>query len=516
MARTIVIAPRRSIALYALLTMAMVIASYVFVILLAAACVYAPYSILGYAASAIVQPVLLLIGGIVVAAAMLLSLNPRRDHFEAPGPLLQRESHPRLFAELDSIAFALDEALPVEVYLIAEPNAFVGDRGGILGFGSRRIMAIGLPLLSLLNISEFRAVLAHEFAHYYSGETKLGPFVYKAQIALIRAVTNIGSMQEAVRVHVIRVLYLLVTFILQRYFWVFLRVTNFVSRKKEYRADELACLVAGVSPFVHGLRKIHGAEMPWLLYWGTELVPLMNQNCVPPVADGFAQFLAVPYVAALANQNIEDEIAEGKVGQFDTHPPLRDRIAAMESLTVAPTTENPALSISLLDNPSSVEVPLLTFANPKLDLNSLRRIAWEDIGEQVTISTWKSIVNENGSVLRGNKVSAVPSLTENLSRIGSHIPDPKGMLLTPLERSQRAIQLIASAIALVLLDNGWQLEFKPGIFYLHRATETVDAFVMVRELVEGKMSPEAWIDSCTKMGIGDSMLVPAATLTAAG
>jgi hypothetical protein len=42
----VVIAPRRSIALYALLTMAMVVASYVFVILLATACVYAPYSIM--------------------------------------------------------------------------------------------------------------------------------------------------------------------------------------------------------------------------------------------------------------------------------------------------------------------------------------------------------------------------------------------------------------------------------------------------------------------------------------
>jgi len=182
----VVIAPKRYIALYALFTMAMVIASYVFVILLAAACIYAPYSIIPYAGSAIFQPALLFLGGIVIAAVMLWSLIPRRDNFTAPGPLLLRESHPRLFAELDSIADALDEPLPAEVYLIGEVNAFVANRGGIFGFGSRRIMAIGLPLFSILSVSEFRGILAHEFAHYYRGDTKLGPFVYKTQTAIIR------------------------------------------------------------------------------------------------------------------------------------------------------------------------------------------------------------------------------------------------------------------------------------------------------------------------------------------
>jgi Zn-dependent protease with chaperone function len=73
-------------------------------------------------------------------------------------------------------------------------NAFVGDRGGIMGFGSRRIMGLGLPLLALLNISEFRAVLAHEFAHYYGGDTRLGPWVYKTRMAIIRVFQSVGSL----------------------------------------------------------------------------------------------------------------------------------------------------------------------------------------------------------------------------------------------------------------------------------------------------------------------------------
>jgi len=45
MREKIAITPRRSVALYALLSIAMVIVSYVFVIALAAACVYLPYLI---------------------------------------------------------------------------------------------------------------------------------------------------------------------------------------------------------------------------------------------------------------------------------------------------------------------------------------------------------------------------------------------------------------------------------------------------------------------------------------
>jgi hypothetical protein len=61
-----------------------------------------------------VQVVLLLLGGIAVAT-MLWSLFPRRDKFDAPGPLLDRSTQPRLFREIDQIADALNEQVPREV-----------------------------------------------------------------------------------------------------------------------------------------------------------------------------------------------------------------------------------------------------------------------------------------------------------------------------------------------------------------------------------------------------------------
>jgi heat shock protein HtpX len=120
------------------------------VIALAAACVYLPYLIVQTVEHPQVQPAILFLGGLLVAGAMLWSLVPRREKFEPPGTPLDRGTHPLLFAELDDIAGSLNEPLPGEVYRIGQVNAFVADRGGILGFGSRPIMAIGLPLLSVL------------------------------------------------------------------------------------------------------------------------------------------------------------------------------------------------------------------------------------------------------------------------------------------------------------------------------------------------------------------------------
>ena len=87
-----------------------------------------------------VQLAILFLGGILVAGAMLWSLVPRREKFEPPGTPLDRDTHPLLFAELDDIADSLNKPLPGEVYRIGQVNAFVADRGGILGFGSRRII----------------------------------------------------------------------------------------------------------------------------------------------------------------------------------------------------------------------------------------------------------------------------------------------------------------------------------------------------------------------------------------
>jgi heat shock protein HtpX len=143
----------------------------------------------------------------------------------------------------------------------------------MLGFGSRRIMGLGLPLLSTMTVSQFRAVLAHEFAHYYGGDTSLGPWVYRTKSSIVRVFENIGSVGQMARIAILGLMYTFVATLLKWYFIAFLRIINIVSRRQEYRADELASIVAGKQNLIDGLQAIHRTAAVWPAYWKQESLP---------------------------------------------------------------------------------------------------------------------------------------------------------------------------------------------------------------------------------------------------
>src|SRR5260370_13059505 len=130
--------PRRySHILWMVIAAILVVISYLITVCLAVACL----SLILFWSSSIV----IALGGLTMGLVILWSLIPRRDRFDAPGILLQRSECPRLFNELDRIAAALNESVPGEVYLVAEVNAWVAERGGLFGIGSRRVIGLGLP-----------------------------------------------------------------------------------------------------------------------------------------------------------------------------------------------------------------------------------------------------------------------------------------------------------------------------------------------------------------------------------
>jgi heat shock protein HtpX len=512
-APALVIPPRRSLAFFAALAMLMVVVSYVFILILAAACVYLPWLVVTSVAN--FQTFALLIAGVIVAGSMLWSLVPRRDKFDAPGLALERATHPRLFAELDSIASSLQEPMPRQVYLIGEPNAWVADRGGLMGFGSRRVMGLGLPLLGALNISQFRAILAHEFGHYYGGDTKLGPFLHKTQMAMIRTFQNMGSVGKAMRVALMQVLYYVVFGILKWYWLLFLRAINFVSRRQEFRADELACIVAGPQPLISGLRIVHGAALAWPSYWNTEVGPMLSSGFLPSIAAGFSQFLTSPGIAPQVEKGIEAEMREGKTEPYDSHPPLRDRIAAAETLPHQSPPENPQSAWSLLENGGTAELAFLEALNPDLPKNTLKRVSWEEQGTTILIPSWIDFVGEYARLLQGITIGNLPEMLGRVPDIASQIRDPKGMLLTPPQRIERARSLLSTALGLALVNGGWKVHASPGQFYLDRNGERLNPHEVIVQLSDGAISREEWGTKCKVLEIEDLSLAATSENTGA-
>ena len=484
--------------------MLMVLVSYIVILLLAIACVYLPWLAVTNVPN--FQTFALFIGGAIVAGSMLWSLVPRRDQFAAPGLLLERASHPRLFADIDRIAAALHEPLPREVYLIGEPNVWVADRGGVMGFGSRRVMGLGLPLLGALNVSQFRAILAHEFAHYYGGDTKLGPWLHRTQMAMIRTFRNMGSVGTAMRVAIMAVLYRVVFGILKWYWLLFLRAINFVSRRQEFRADELACIVAGPQPLMSGLRIVHGAGMAWPAYWKSEVAPMLGSGFLPSIAGGFAQFLAAPAIAKQVESGIEREMREGKTEPYDSHPPLRDRLAAAQVLSNQSGPDDTQSALSLLEDGGAAELAFLEAINPELPKDALKRVSWEEQGAAVLVPSWTTFVGEYAPLPQGITAGNLAESAGRVPEIASQIRDPQGMLLTREQRVERARSLLSAAFGLALVNSGWKVHASPGEFHLDDGDEKLDPHKLMLEISDGTISKEAWAAKCKELGIEDIAL----------
>jgi len=507
-ASTLTIPQRRSLLLFAILAMCMVFVSYVFMLSLAVACVYLPW--LAISNTPNFQTLVLFLGGVAIAAIMLWSLVPRREKFEAPGLLLDPALHPRLFAEIGSITASLQEPLPREAYLIGAPNAWVADRGGLMGFGSRRVMGLGWPLLAALNVSQFRAILAHEFAHYYGGDTALGPWLHRTQTAMARTFQGIGSIGQIRLPAVVAVLYTIVFGILKWYWLLFLRAINFVSRRQEYRADELACILAGPQSLASGLRLLPGIVMAWPAYWQTEVAPMLESGCLPSITTGFAQFLTAPDIARLVQSGIETAIREGKTNVYDSHPPLRDRLTAAADLAIPSQPEDPNAAFGLLSDVNLEELRFLEGANPNLPKNSLKRVSWEEHANKVLIPAWSNSVSEYASLLQGITTGNLFESMGRVPQIAPQIRDPKGMLLTPEQRVARARSLLGTAFGLALVNNGWALHSRPGEFYLDRGGQQLHPFKIILQLSDGTISKEAWAARCRHLGIEGISFEPAA------
>jgi heat shock protein HtpX len=494
---------RSSLILWALLALSIVAFSYLVTLLLAFACI--ALSFFAFRAGLNIQLIALGACGLIIGFTILWSLIPRHDKFEPPGALLVRSCYPRFFAELDRIANSLNEQLPGEVYLVHDVNAWVTERGGVMGFGGRRVMGVGLPLLSVLTISQFRAVLAHEFGHYYGGDTRLGPFVYKSRDGMVRTLKSLGEPSEILRFvaryAIAYLLYKAVVGTMVGYWKLFLRATQMISRRQEYRADELACQLVGSQALIDGLRTIHGADLAVSSYWNHEISPLVGAGFRAPISEGFCRFVAAPQVSKSILEHVDRNLREAKTDPYDSHPPLRDRIAAASKWPGSTQPREDDRASTLLDDLEAAELELLLTLNPNLKQRSLRLLSWDNYTAEFLLPTWKENVAPLAALFAPITTESLPGAIKNLVQIGSQIPDPPGVLLDPRQRAVRAVELLGVALGLVLLDHGWTMFAQPGQFYLKRGDEELNPLSMVAHLADGDITREAWIERCQSLGV---------------
>ena len=138
----------------------------------------------------------------------------------------------------------------------------------------------------------------------------------------------------------------------------------------------------------------------------------------------------------------------------------------------------------------------------------MKYVSWDEVIHHVTIPAWQKFVSEYSDPLQGVTAESIPDHVAKFREIGSRIRDPKGMLLSPPQRTARAGLLFASALALAMIHAGWELQVAPAVFRIHRGEQEFNPFDAINQLMAGKLSPEDWIARCREFGISQLTLLP--------
>lgn len=436
---------------------------------------------------------------VVGSGVILWSLVPRRVPFEPPGPLLSESEQPRLFALLREVARKMGTEVPSEVYLVPDVNAFVTQRGGFLGFGSRRVMGIGLPLLAVANVSELRAILTHEYGHYAGGETRLGSFIYATRAAMGRTLHNLEQSGSAL-------LHKPFEWMLQAY----LRLTQAISRQQELAADEWSVRLNGQAAHTSALQLagVHGTGFSFFLR--DEVQPLVSSGMVPDnVFEGYRRFLRSSTWQKL-QPKIADSLRKEASDPYDSHPALEERLAFARKLQApeVPVDDTPAWT--LLSEPQALEVRF----SEALRGESHELVSWDGMAS-AWAKMWGRMADRAQSRVPELKLGNLPELVskpEALEQFAeSVVPRMRGYRMPDRQEEVRGVasRYLGAWLGSVLSHNGWHCHTAPGepLVLVHQG-EQVDTMDLARRLVEGTLPPEELQRLAARTGMGPEVSWP--------
>lgn len=277
----------------------------------------------------------LVIGAVIVGMAVVTAVRSALAIRHEPGGVpLTRHDQPVLWQTVDELAAVAGTRGPDDIRLVPEVNASVSEEAKLLGLRSgRRYLQIGLPLLAGMSVGELRAVLAHELGHYGAGHTKSAALTYRAKTALEQTLNEMRTGP--------------VRWLLRRYATLYAIVAASANRRQEHDADATAVAAAGLPAAVSAIGKLPAMTAAWDAYQSDYLGLAGMVGRTPALLGGFHSFLADParrtQLATIEGQLIDDEPRS----VFDSHPPIRKRLEAMNKLPDpgVPNDERPAWSL---------------------------------------------------------------------------------------------------------------------------------------------------------------------------
>jgi Zn-dependent protease with chaperone function len=183
---------------------------------------------------------------------------------------IHEQEQPRLFAFIRDLTAATGTSFPKKIFLSPDTNAgvFYNSSFWSMFLPIRKNLDIGLGLVNSVNVSEFKAVMAHEFGHFSQRSMKLGSFTYNVNRVIHNMLYDNRGYSDFLnswgRIHgALALMARMTAKIAEGIQWLLKHMYGFInkrymslSREMEFHADAVAAGVAGGNNLVSALSRI--------------------------------------------------------------------------------------------------------------------------------------------------------------------------------------------------------------------------------------------------------------------
>lgn len=295
---------------------------------------------------------------------------------------VSKKSEPELWQFIEAICNKTGAPKPVRIYLDPDVNAYVRYTNNILSLilPVRKELTIGYPLFSILNISEFQAVMSHEFGHFAQRSMRVGSYIGTANHIIFDMINRRDKWDEGLATWMRQdlriaffawILFGLIWTLrqLMKLFYLMLNLLNgSLSREMEFNADKFAVSTTGSMPIITGLWKLEDAQLT--------LNRILNFCYQAQLKDIYTNKIYTRFASEWNLQKLKLEAAEASLQQdengqriyfttsevfkghmYDSHPPNDERERSAKNPFIAFSIQSEQ-ALSLIENKAKCELEL--------------------------------------------------------------------------------------------------------------------------------------------------------------
>lgn len=298
---------------------------------------------------------------------------------------VSENEHPALFDFLRRVAAETQTPFPKKVFISPDVNAAVFYDSSFLSMFMpvKKNLVVGLGLVNAVNLSEFKAVIAHEFGHFSQRSMKVGSYAYHVNLIIYNMLyentsysnflNRWGSLHGllAIFANITVKISLFIQWILRGMYGLINKHYLALSREMEYHADAIAASVAGGNNLVTALSRFEIADSCYekaiqhanefigeqkqvsnIFLNQTLLYQLAGKQFRLPIANGLPE-ISYQFATSMENSRINIK------NQWASHPTLTERKKHLDlfNINVAPLTSSPWI---LFNDPELVQQQVTT------------------------------------------------------------------------------------------------------------------------------------------------------------